>query len=129
MPADRRLHRLPTRFAIARLPPDAAWPKWASSGEFSSLTRTLNELSVVCEAAAVPDGVEAERGWRALEVQGPLDFSEVGILASLALPLKDAGISIFSVSTYDTDYVLVRDGDLETAVAVLEGAGWAVDRA
>lgn len=81
---------------------------------------------MVCEAGAVPSGVRVEAGWRALAVQGPLDFDLTGIIAALAAPLAAARISIFAVSTYDTDYVLVRDRDLERAVLALRGAGHSV---
>lgn len=87
------------------------------------MTRTPEELSVVCSEEHVPEGVEAERGWRAFGLEGPLDFSIVGVLASVASPLAAAGISIFAVSTYDTDYVLVKGALLETATAALRKAG------
>lgn len=90
------------------------------------MTRTPYELSIVCEADAVPDEVQAERGWSAVAVQGPLDLNLTGILARLAAPLEAAGISIFAVSTYDTDYILVRDGDFERAIETLRKAGHTV---
>ena len=80
----------------------------------------------MCAAARVPDGVRAQRGWRALAVEGPLDFALTGVLAAVAVPLAEAGISIFAVSTYDTDYVLVRADRLADAVAALRGAGHSV---
>jgi hypothetical protein len=92
-------------------------------GALVSLTRTEQELSVVCREAAVPAEVQSERGWRALEVVGPLDFALTGILAALAGPLAAAGISIFALSTYDTDYVLVKATTLARAIAVLQAAG------
>jgi hypothetical protein len=85
--------------------------------------RTASELSVVCAAAGVPDDVRAERGWRALAVEGPLDLALTGVLASLLVPLAHAGVSIFAVSTYDTDYVLVRSERLADALEALRGAG------
>ena len=111
---------LPDRLAVCRLAPDAALPPWLDwSGGLISLTRTSDELSIVCAEERVPDTVQAERGWRALKVLGPLDFALTGILAGLAAPLAEAGISLFALSTYDTDYVLVRAADLERALAVL----------
>jgi hypothetical protein len=89
--------------------------------------RTAAELSVVCEEGAVPDAVRAQRGWRALEVSGPLDLAMTGVLASLAVPLADAGVPIFAVSTYDTDYVLVPGARLHDAVTALRAAGHHVD--
>jgi hypothetical protein len=88
-----------------------------------SVTRTADELSIVCSAASVPTAVSAQRGFRCLRVVGPLDFAATGILESLLRPLADAGVSVFVVSTYDTDYVLVRAACLEPAVAALCRAG------
>ena len=113
----------PGLYAICRLDGDAALPAWASRGRFVSITRTPDELSIVCEARSVPRGLRAKRGWRALAVQGPLDLRQTGILAALAGPLATVRISIFAVSTHDTDYVLIRDRDLQRAVRTLRGAG------
>ena len=97
-------------------------PEWATTA-FSSVTRTASELSIVCPEERVPPELPAERGRRAFVVRGPLDFSLTGVLASIASPLAAAGVSIFALSTYDTDYVLVREGQLEAAVALLAAAG------
>ena len=110
---------MPGRLAVCRLDPQAAVLDWALRGDFCSIARTTDELSIVCNEAGVPEGVLCERPWAALKVEGPLDFSLTGVLASLAQPLAEANISIFVVSTYDTDYLLVKWGDLERAVAVL----------
>ena len=117
------LHLLPQRLAIARLDSHAVVPAWAQTGALLSLTRTPTELSIVCEADLVPSEVRAERGYRALRVFGPLDFSETGVLASLAAPLARAGISIFVLSTYDTDYLLLREQELDAALACVSAAG------
>jgi hypothetical protein len=120
MPPLRLLER---RLAVCRLDADAAVPAWAR-GELLSITRTRAELSVVCEEDALPaDGPPAERGWRALEVEGPLDFDLIGILASLTGPLAAADVPVFALSTYDTDYLLVLERDLERALSALERAG------
>jgi uncharacterized protein len=121
-----RLSVLPQTFAVCRLAPDAAVPPWARHG-FVSVTRTPDELSVVCDQTSVPSDVEAERDWHCLAVQGPLPFSMTGVLASLAQPLAEANISIFAISTYDTDYVLVKTTSLEAAVAALRAAGHTVE--
>lgn len=113
-------------FAVCRLGPDAPVPIWAR-GEFVSITRTAQELSVVCDEAKVPPGVRIERGWRCLKLAGPLDFSLVGVLQSLLAPLAAANVSVFAVSTYDTDYVLVRHADLDRALAALREAGWNIE--
>ncbi len=117
------LRVLDPELTVARLGATDPLPDWASGGTFLSLTRTGRELSIVCESARVSPGVRCERGWRALEVAGPLDFAMVGVLASLAAPLAVAGVPIFVVSTFETDYLLVRSTDLERALTALEGAG------
>jgi hypothetical protein len=111
------------RVAITRLPPTAPVPTWLSAGPIVSATRTATELSVICGEACIPAEVQAERGWRVLAVAGPLDFGLTGILSSIANPLADAKVSLFAVSTYDSDYVLVRDEDLDRAVGALRAAG------
>ncbi len=110
------------QFAICRLAAHATIPTWATNSPFWSITRTADELSLVCRESDVPDQITAERGWRCLQVAGPLDFALTGILARLSVPLAQARISIFAISTYDTDYLLVRATDLEHAVAVLRQA-------
>ena len=110
-------------FAVARLGPSAPVPAWAHDAALSSVTRTAAELSIVCPAAAVPGDVRREEPFRALAVRGPLDFALTGILDALTRPLARAGISIFALSTFDTDTLLVRAGDLAAAVAALEAAG------
>jgi hypothetical protein len=120
------LDLMPGEFAIGRLPADAALPPWAARGAFSSITRTPNELSIVCTANEVPPDVEAQRGYRGLAVRGPLDFGLVGIVAGLSSALAAASISICVVSTHDTDYLFVREAELDRAIASLRGAGYTV---
>jgi uncharacterized protein len=123
------LHLLPGELAVCRLRPEAAVPEWAlAAAPFTSITRTASELSVVCPAERVPAEVRSEAGWRCLAVAGPLDFSETGVLAALAAPLAEAGISLFAVSTFDTDYLLVRAADLQRAVEALIERGHRVER-
>jgi hypothetical protein len=117
---------LPAPLAIVRLEPAAPVPDWAWSGELCSVTRSADELSVVCGDAAAPPDARAQRGWRALAVEGPLAFALTGVLAALAAPLADARVSIFALSTYDTDYVLVRGEDLARACDALRAAGHTV---
>lgn len=118
---------LPQELCVTRLPPDAKLPGWSDQGGFCSITRTRDELSIVCEPVQVPDGFLSEPGWRAIEVKGPMQFSEVGILAGLTQPLARTGISIFVISTYDTDYILVKADDVRQAVDVLRTEGHRVD--
>jgi aminoglycoside 6'-N-acetyltransferase I len=114
---------LNNRFAICRLGADDLVPAWALAVRFFSITRTDDELSVICPVEAVPEGVRCERGWRCLRVAGVLPFSAIGVLASLTGPLATAGISVFAVSTFDTDYLLVKAGDLAKACEALRDAG------
>lgn len=114
---------LPDDLAVCRLPAGTGLPDWAVSGGLTSVSWTAGETSVVCSAAVVPSDVRADHGWRAFVVAGPLDFSLTGILLSIAQPLADAGVGIFAVSTYDTDYILVKESALETALAALTACG------
>jgi hypothetical protein len=117
------LDLVPGSYVICRLTPGEPLPPWAVQGAFFSVTRTPAELSIVCDAGAVPSGAVAEGPWSILAVEGPLDLNVTGVLAGLAAPLAGAGISIFAISTYDTDYVLVRSHDIERAVRALREAG------
>ncbi len=117
---------LPDRLAVCRLEPDSPFPRWLPQAGLLNLTRTADELSVVCIELAVPATVTMAGGWRALQVEGPLDFSLVGVLAKLSGALAEAGVSLFAISTYDTDYVLVRQEQLATARKALIAAGHTV---
>lgn len=123
----RHLEVLSSTLGICRLEAGQAVPRWATDTAFFSVTATSDEVSVVCPESSIPDGVVCSLGWRALKVKGALDFSEVGVLAALAEPLARAKISIFVVSTYDTDILMVRSSDLSKTVSVLEKAGHRVD--
>lgn len=129
MSAHRVLSLLPERFAICRFAPDAPLPAWVfhAGATVWSLTRTPRELSLVCPEDDLPPAVEhAERAWRAFEVEGPIPFSETGVVAGLVVPLAAAGVPVFVVSTHDTDLVLVREGDLIRARTALAAAGYEV---
>jgi hypothetical protein len=112
----------PYTLAVCRLDPSAEFPSWAR-GPFVSITRTDDELSIVCDEAAVPDGVQAERGWRCLKVEGPIPFEVTGVAAALVGPLAEARISVFLLATFDTDYLLVKRESFERAVETLRAAG------
>jgi hypothetical protein len=113
----------PWELAVCRLEPAAAVPGWATTGAFHAVVRTPAELSVVCDAAAVPAGTRAERGWRCFSLRGPIPFEEIGILSSIAVPLAEAGVGIFAVSTFDTDYLMVAGRNVDAARRALEAAG------
>jgi hypothetical protein len=122
-----QLYVLDELYAVARLEPDAALPAWATTGHFWSITRSDTELSIVCRQDDVPPDASAERGWCAFEVAGPLDFSLTGVVSSLVAPLADEEIPLFVVSTFETDYLLVREHDLRRSVDALTSAGHSVD--
>lgn len=123
------LEVLPDTLAVCRLAPDAAVPSWAAkASRFITISRTPEELSITAVQAAVPSEVRCERDYRALRVRGALPLNLVGVLAAIANPLAEAGLSIFAISTFETDYVLVRAGELEAAVRALERAGHQVSR-
>ncbi len=117
---------LPELLAICRLDPEDDIDDFDPSDGFLSLTFTEDEISLVCEEAVAPAGGQCDRGWRCLRVDGPLDFELVGVLASLTRALADAGISVFAISTYETDYLLVRGTTIERAIEALAGAGHTV---
>jgi hypothetical protein len=114
---------LPGHFAVCQVPPETPLPPPPLTAALWSITRACGELSIVVPEDHVPDHGRCERGWRCLQVLGPLDFGLTGVLSSLSVPLATAGIPIFALSTYDTDYVLVRGTDIERAVAALEMHG------
>lgn len=111
------------RYAVCRLAPGEPVPAWVPSGGVVSCTRTHDELSIVCMEGSVPPDVQAERGWRGFRIRGALDFSLVGVLAEVAQCLADAGISLFCLSTYDTDYFLVKEDAFDRAKEHLVGRG------
>lgn len=117
---------LPDAFAVARLSPDSPLPPWGSRGTFFSITRTAEELSILCEESSVPADCTASRGWRCLALRGPFAFTEIGIAAAFTAVLAAAGVSVLVLSTYDTDAVLVGSGDLAAAIGALRAAGHTV---
>ena len=111
------------RYAICRLSPGERVPDRVERGQFWSVTKTREELSIVCAESDIPEAVRSDKGWRCLKVHGPLDFSLTGVLVSLARPLAEAGVSVFVISTYDTDYLLVKEERLDRTLAVLAESG------
>jgi hypothetical protein len=113
-------------YTVCRLPPDSQLPEWARApgDDFISITRTTEELSIICPTRRVPSDVGSRSdGWRCLKVQGPLDFSLIGVLHSITTPLAHAKLSLLAVATFDTDYVLIRSADLTSARRALAEAG------
>ena len=114
---------LQDRFAICRLDPGPAVPDWAMTGTFFSVTRTADELSIICPETSVPEAVKAERGFHCVQLEGPFDFQSIGILESFLAPLAQAGVPVFAVSTYDTDCILIQAKHWERALSALSQAG------
>jgi hypothetical protein len=125
-PAPRSLIVLPQKFAVCRLSGDALIAPWAAEGEFFSITRTADELSIVCCQDSVPEGTRCERDWRCLRVAGAMPFAVVGVVAGLTAALAEAGISVFVVSTFDTDYLLTKQKDWAAALEALRHRGYAI---
>ncbi len=116
----RQLSRL---YAIVHLAPDAPVPDWAAKGEFTSVTRTADELSIVCTTDNVPANVQSPHRWICLKLEGPFLFSQTGVLLSFIEPLSTNAVPIFAISTYDTDYVLIQEEFAGIALSTLLQAG------
>ncbi len=110
-------------YAIVRLAPGASVPEWATNGGFTSVSRTCDELSVVCPARNLPADVTSPHRWVCLKLEGPFPFSLTGVLLSFIEPLSNNGVPIFAISTYDTDYVLVQEECAGRALDILRRAG------
>jgi len=110
-------------FAICSLDKNVSIPSWATVGNFFSITHTSEELSIVCNEQSIPIGIKSDRDWRCLKVEGPLDFSLIGIIANISATLAMEEISIFAVSTYDTDYILIKSPQIDRAIAALTRIG------
>ncbi len=118
-----KLRTVPGSFGVAQLPVDAEVPSWAYGPGFFTVSRTLEELSIVCLSDRVPSGVTVEHGWACLQLIGPFEFTLTGILLAVLEPLAIAGVGIFAISTFNTDYVLVKEANLTTAIDALQRAG------
>jgi len=114
---------LPKRLAVCRLNADAPLPDWIEQSDFYSITRTEEELTVVCDEKLVVPGTKSETGWRCLKVEGPLDFSETGIVFSLTQPLAESAVPVFLISTFDTDYLMVKERDLTKTINAISAQG------
>lgn len=123
----RSLFLLKGSFAVCRLDRSAAIPDWATTEPFFSVTRTADELSVVCPQEGVPEGIDCEAGWRCLKVESPFEFDLTGAISSVAAPLAEADIGMFVLATRDSDYLMVKEPDLERAIEMLSRAGYRVE--
>jgi hypothetical protein len=113
-------------YGVCKLDSDSKIPSWSTKGDFFNITKTNDELSLVCDATFVPEGVVCEKDWKVLKILGPLDFALVGILSSISTVLAENGISIFAISTYDTDYILVKEKNLEKTITCLREANYEI---
>lgn len=118
------LYVLKDRFGICKLGKEEGLPEWVKKSDFISLTWTPEELSIVCEVNCIPENIKVEKPWKCLKVKGPLDFGLTGILAELSQVLAEAGIEIFAISTYNTDYIFIKEKELEHSIKVLSRAGY-----
>jgi len=118
-----KLRVLPGVYAYARLEPSASTPAWADDGTFSLQMRTKTEKCIICPESNVPAGIKKEGPWKIIGIDATLDFNQVGIIASLAVPLAEAGLSIAPIASFDTDYLLIREADLAKAMQTLIDAG------
>jgi len=118
-----KFRHLPPPYAIVRLPPDIPVPDWAAKGDFTSITRTADELSVVCPAENIPKEIDAGLRWICLKLEGPFPFSQTGVLLSFIEPLANQGIPIFAISTFETDYILVQEEFTDLALNAVQAAG------
>jgi uncharacterized protein len=119
-----KFRQLPARYAIVRFDPHAPIPDWATKGEFTSATRTSDELSIICSAEDIPENGTPALRWTCLKLEGPFPFSQTGVLLSFIEPLSNNGIPIFAISTYDTDYILIPEENSNRAADLLRGAGY-----
>ncbi|MFK7843713.1 MAG: ACT domain-containing protein [Rhodothermales bacterium] len=121
-----KFKKIGQRLAVCRLGPDAQIPANITSISFLSITRTEDELSIVLPETLANSAWEIEPGWQGLKIEGPLDFSMVGVVAKISAPLADAGIPIFVISTFDTDYLLTKDVHFENACKILKQQGHSI---
>lgn len=121
-----RMSLFKENFGISRLKAEASIPEWSKTGPFYSITKTTEELSMVCLQHAIPSYIKCERDRRLLKVEGPLDFSLIGIISAISTALAKRGISIFTISTYDTDYILVKNNDIDKAIETLIEVGYEI---
>ena len=117
---------LKENYGVCRLDKTESIPEWTQNSDFLSITKTLDELSIVCTQDSIPNNIKCENNWRILKVEGPLDFSLIGIISSISNVLAQQKISMFAVSTYDTDYILVKDKDIDNAIASLSIVGYEI---
>jgi len=123
-----QLSLLKETYGICVFPSNAIIPEWALMTSLCSITRTKKDLTIVCPQNIIPPDSESDLNWRCFRIDGTFDLNQIGVISSLAAPLAQADISIFVISTYDTDYILVKDQKVEHAVSVLIDYGHMIIR-
>ena len=127
MPRALQLAISTKRYALTRLSLGTTDPDWVR-GDFAAVVRSREGITVVCEEAFVPEGVETCHGYRCIEITGSFEITSVGVLAAVVQPLAEGGISLFAYSTWETDYIFVQQSNLERGLALLSAAGHAISR-
>ena len=126
----RQLHLsiLKERYGICALPNTAQIPEWALKASLVSITRTKKELTIVCRQDVIPSQCQRDLNWRCFRLDGTFDLNQIGVISSISLPLAQNGISIYIISTYNTDYFLVEEEKVEQTISILSGCGHAITR-
>jgi len=123
-----QLSLLKDKYGICTLPNNAPIPDWALTQSLASITRTEKELTIVCRREILPSQYQSDLNWRCFKIDGSFDLNQIGVISSISSPLADAGISIYVISTYDTDYFLIQEQDLEKTISVLSSSGHAIKK-
>lgn len=118
------LKLLKGEYSVCRFDKNDEIPKWIFNEEFFSITKTEDELSIVCLQDNIKENIKCEKGWKVLKIEGPLDFSLIGILSRISTLMANNDISIFAISTYDTDYILIKEESINKAIKVLEDSNY-----
>ena len=118
-----KLTLLKDKYAICSLPNDALIPDWALTQSLISITRTKKELTIVCKQDIIPPEIQSDLNWRCFRIDGSFDLNQTGVISSISSPLADAGISIYVISTFDTDYFLVKQQNLDQTISTLSNSG------
>ena len=121
------LSTIQDRFAICQLAPHSSIPEWAYSSGFFSITRTDEEISIICPEVNVPENIISNYGWRVFKIEGQFNFDEIGVLNSITTPLAKAQISLLTISTYNTDYILIQESYYDQARLILKSAGHQIE--
>lgn len=120
------LKLLKEKYGVCRLSAEESIPKWGKNSPFYSITKTVDELSIVCSQDCIPKDIKCEKDWRVLKIQGTLDFSLIGVISSISTILAHEKISIFAISTFDTDYILVKDKDIDKTIVALTNKNYEI---